>query len=81
MTTTKQKIENELNAILKYANSMNLNDEQRQEIQKIGFLYSCGRMSPLAVALRFWYLIHNNVDGIYEKDYQNFEQTCLREYY
>lgn len=72
-----KKIEQQLNKMLHFAQEKELNSSQKAEINKIGFLYSVGRMSPLEVALRFWYLICNNVDGIYEKAFQNFmERTC-----
>lgn len=72
-----KKIEQQLNKMLQFANKKELNTSQKAEINKIGFLYSVGRMSALEVALRFWYLICNNVDGIYEKSFQDFmEATC-----
>lgn len=73
----KKQVEKQLNLMLKYAQDTKLNDEQQAEIGKIGFLYSIGRMSPLEVALRLWYVINKNVDGIYEKSFQNFiDKTC-----
>lgn len=72
-----KKIENQLNNMLHFVQKMELDDQQLSEIQKIGFLYSVGRMSPLEVALRIWYLANNNVDGIYEKSFQHFiDETC-----
>lgn len=68
-----------LNRMLTIANSV-ANEEEIQEIQKIGFLYSVSRMSQLEVALRLWYLINHNLNGIYEKSFQNFmNETCRKE--
>lgn len=72
-----KKIEQQLNKMLQFANSKERTESEKREISKIGFLYSVGRMSALEVALRFWYLINHNVDGIYEKSFQDFmEATC-----
>lgn len=72
-----KKIEQQLNNMLKYVQELKLGEEEICEINKIGFLYSVGRMSPMEVALRLWYVAHYNVNGIYEKDFQNFiERTC-----
>lgn len=63
--------------MLHYAQESNLNVEELSEINKIGFLYSVNRMSPLEVALRLWYICNHNVNGIYEKSFQNFmKRTC-----
>lgn len=75
----KKKIEEQLNKMLAYVRTCNLTENEHQEIGKIAFLYSVNRMSPLEVTLRLWYVAHHNVDGIYEKDFQNFMQQTTRE--
>lgn len=73
----KKLIEQQLNNMLHFVQALNPNEEEMQEISKIGFLYSVSRMSPIEVALRLWYVANHNVDGIYEKSFQNFiEKTC-----
>lgn len=72
-----KKLEKQLNNMLRFAQKQKLNDDEMQEISKIGFLYSVGRMSPLEVALRLWYLCNHNLDSIYGTSFQNFiDQTC-----
>ena len=72
-----KKIEQQLNNMLHFVQEIKLNKDEISEINKIGFLYSIGRMSPMEVSLRLWYVANHNVDGIYEKSFQNFiERTC-----
>lgn len=75
-----KKIEKVLNLMLQFVNKTPNTDEENSELCKIGFLYSCGRMSPMEVALRLWYVANHNVDGIYEKAFQEFmQETCRKE--
>lgn len=72
-----KKIEQQLNNMLHFVQEIKLNNDELSEISKIGFLYSVGRMSPMEVALRLWYVANHNVDGIYESSFQTFiERTC-----
>lgn len=75
----KNLIEDELNNMLHFVQKIELNKDELSEIQKIGFLYSVNRLSPLEVALRMWYVANHNVDGIYGDSFQNFcKETCRR---
>lgn len=70
------KIDRQLNILLNKVQTSNgntpLTDDQKSEISKIGFLYSVGRMSPLEVALRLYFVYLKDIDSIYSTTFQDF---------